>query len=275
MKKSALQWENNRKEKLHAFHWPVSNPKAVICFVHGMGEHCERYHHMADFYNQNGIAMIAYDQIGHGKSEGKKGHIPSLDALLDDVTILLKKADEFYPGVKKILYGHSMGGNVCLNYVLRRKPDLAAFITSGPWVRLAFEPAKALIMLGKMMRNLYPGFSQSSNLNTKDISRDSKVVEIYENDPLVHDRITAGCGMTLMESGEWLLAQKQTVPFPTLIMHGGGDRITSADASKEVADNLQGDVTYKNWKGMYHEIHNEPEKQEVFDYAMDWLNARI
>ncbi len=275
MKKTSLSWENATNQKLFAHDWEIDNPKAVICLVHGMGEHCERYHHVADFYAQHGFAMMAFDHVGHGKSDGKRGHMPNYDNILDDVDLLLKKVDEKYPGIPKVLYGHSMGGNVTLNYILKRNPDISAFVTTGPWVELAFKPPSALVMLGKVMRNIFPGFSQDSGLDTTSLSTDAAVVKAYEEDQYVHGKITAATGMNFMDKGQWLLAQDAKVKIPTLIMHGGDDKITSPDASQKLASQLKGDVTFKRWNGMYHEIHNEVENEQVFNYTLEWLNSKL
>ncbi|MCC7466462.1 MAG: alpha/beta fold hydrolase, partial [Saprospiraceae bacterium] len=134
-----LFWTNAQGLQLFAAHWPVSSPRAVIALVHGQGEHIARYDQMARWYNQHEIAVLGFDQQGYGRSEGKRGHAPSLDALLDDIGLLLEKTREQYPDLPLFLYGHSMGGGLCLNYTTRRDPDLTGLIATGPWIRLAFE----------------------------------------------------------------------------------------------------------------------------------------
>ena len=122
---------------------------------------------------------------------GPRGHITSYDALMDDIASFFIQVDQRYPGLPKFLYGHSLGGNLVLNYALRRKPDLHGVIATGPWLRLAFKPPASQVTLGRLMNGIAPGFTQHSKLNTNGLSHDQAVVSAYDNDPLVHDKISA------------------------------------------------------------------------------------
>lgn len=265
--------------KIYGKAWqPDTTPRAVILLVHGLGEHISRYGHVANFFVSKGIAFMGNDRRGHGKSEGKKGHTKSMVYFLYEIDQLIEEAKTRYPNVPIFLYGHSMGGNLVLNYLLRKK-DIAVkgVIATGSAIRLAFEPSKIMVAIGKIARRIKPDFTQSNQLEVNHISRDKTVVQNYINDPLVHDKLTSETGLGLLEWGEWLRnnAALATAQVPTLIMHGGSDKLTSATGSREFAERLKGDVTYKEWNGLYHEIHNEPEQEQVFKYTLDWLNKYI
>lgn len=261
--------------KLYIKEWKADNPKAVICLIHGFGEHINRYNHFADFFNTNGYAVVGMDHRGHGKSEGKRGHTPQYDSYLDDVETVLKHTQAIYKDLPTFLYGHSMGGNVVLNYMMHRKPVLAGVVVTGPWIRLAFEPKPMMLKLGKMMRSIYPSFTQDSGLDVNAVSKDKAVVEAYKKDPLVSSKITASAGVGLTEAAAYLNELSEEVPTPLLIMHGDEDLLTSQPASEEFSERMKGDITYKKWVGMYHEIHNEPDKIEVFNYTLGWLDSKI
>ena len=162
---------------------PEDRPRAAICLVHGMGEHSGRYVHVADRLTKAGYVLFTFDLRGHGKSEGPRGHTPSYEALMQDISFLLEAANKQFPQLPYFLYGHSLGGNLVLNYVLRYKPQLKGVIVTGPWLRLAFEPPVFKVTFGKVMNKIRPSFSQSSGLDTKALSHDSEVVHAYENDP--------------------------------------------------------------------------------------------
>lgn len=251
--------------------WLTDNPKASIAFVHGFGEHSGRYAHVADFFNKNGYSFFAFDNRGHGQSGGKRGHAPNYDAYLYDIDIFLDYVIAESEGKPIFLYGHSMGGNLVLNYVLKRKPTVKGLIVSGPWIQLAFQPKPVLVTIGKLMRSVAPGFTQDSGLVQSHISKDPAVVEAYKNDPLVHSKITASASIGLLEEAAFLNSYAGTMPVPTLIMHGAEDLLTSQPASEAFAKRVSGPVTYKKWEGMYHEIHNEPQKIEVLNYMLGWL----
>jgi alpha-beta hydrolase superfamily lysophospholipase len=260
---------------IHIHSWIPPQYQAAICLVHGFGEHGGRYAHVADFFNKNGYALVAMDNRGHGKSGGKQGHAPSFDSYLDDIDTFLTAAKQEFGNKPLFLYGHSMGGNLVLNFVLRRNPSiLRGVIASGPWIRLAFEPKPFLLILGKIMRFIYPKFTQDSGLVQSHISKDPSVVETYSKDPLVHGKITASAGVGLTENAAFLNEFAGKMPIPTLIMHGDEDLLTSQPASEEFAKRVSGDVTYRKWTGMYHEIHNEPDKAQVFDVTLNWLNSK-
>lgn len=270
-----LHWENSQDIKLYAAHYPVKNPVAVIALVHGQGEHIGRYTHLATWYNDHEVAVVALDMQGHGRSEGSRGHIKNLDAYLDDIGLLLEKTQELYPDTPLFLYGHSMGGNLVLNYTLRRTPSLTGLIATSPWIRLAFEAPAVKVLVGKLMRKFMPTLTLPTNLASHFISQDKKVVEAYRTDPLVHDKISAAAGIALMEGAEWLNTYSGILTVPLLLLHGTGDRIISPDATKSFFSRVAGDVMHREWPGLYHELHNEKEQEEVFDYTFNWMRERL
>jgi alpha-beta hydrolase superfamily lysophospholipase len=270
-----FEWHWNTHDGLELFSrsWePASTPKAVLCLVHGIGEHTNRYRHVAGALVDAGYALAGFDLRGHGLSEGQRGHAPSLEHFMDDVTAFLEQVERRCPGLPKVPYGHSLGGNLVANYVLRRKPPIPGAIVTGPNFRLAFEPPAAKIALGRMMSNLSPTYSQATGLETAALSRVADVVNAYVTDPLVHDRITASMFVAIMDAGEWALEHAAELSIPMLLMHGSADRLTSAPASQEFARRAGDKVTLKLWDGFYHEIHNEPEQAEVFAAMVTWLD---
>ena len=272
MKISEWTWKSFDGLDMYGRGWiPQGQPKAVIVLVHGHGEHVGRYEHVAAALVEKGYALFGFDLRGHGKSGGPRGHTPSYDALMDDISAFFKQVDERYANLPRFLYGHSLGGNLVLNYALRRKPDLHGVIATGPWLELAFQPPAAQVRLGRLMNGIAPGFTQHSKLDTAGLSHDQTVVSAYQNDPLVHDKISARLFVAIYESGLWALEHAAEFPLPLLLMHGAADPITSAKASREFAERAGDKVTLKVWDGLYHEIHNEPEKAQVFKVMLDWL----
>lgn len=276
MKHSEFEFKTFDGLSLFGQSWqPEDRPRAVVCLVHGIGEHSGRYVHVADSLIQSGYALISFDLRGHGKSEGPRGHIPSYEAIMQDISSLLEVSNKKFPQSPFFLYGHSLGGNLVLNYVLRRQSHLKGVIATAPWLRLAFEPPAFKIALGKITNYIWPSFSQKSGLDTKALSRNLKVVHAYENDPLVHDRISARMFISFYQAGHWVLEHALELPIPLLLMHGGADRLISVEASREFTGKITKNCTLKIWDGLYHEIHNEPEKEEVFKFLIDWLDKEV
>lgn len=264
-----------RNQNLHLLEWSIPNPKGWILLVHGLGEHIGRYQHVAHFFNQNQFSVLGYDHIGHGKSDGERGVVLKYNDLLDDLQQVLEICQQRAVNLPVFIYAHSMGGNIALNFLLKRKPSIAGMITTGAAIKLAFEPNPFVVALGKLTRSIYPSFSQKNQLVVQHISRNSEVIADYQKDDLVHDKIGAELGISLLETGKWLMNYHGESPCPLLLMHGSDDKLTHPDGSKILSTHLTGDVTLKIWSTLYHEIHNEPEQLEVLNFAMGWVNRRV
>lgn len=276
MKTLEWRWKSFDGLDMFAQGWaPDNDPKAVVCLVHGLGEHVGRYAHVGAAFAAAGYALLGFDLRGHGKSGGPRGHTPSYDALLDDMAAFIQQTKERFSGRPCFIYGHSMGGNLVVNYALRRKPDLGGVIATDPFLKLAFAPPAIKVALGRFMNNIAPGFTQANGLETKALSRDPKVVEAYVNDPLVHDKISARLFVGLFDSGQYAFNRPSEFPLPMLLMHGTADRLTSAEASRQFGAAAPKYVTTRLWEGYFHEIHNEPEQVEVLKAMVSWLDAQV
>lgn len=269
-------WTSKDNLNYYARHWEADNAVAVVALVHGFYEHVGRYEHVADHLVKNNISVVAFDQRGHGKSEGQRGHTPTYEMLMHDVDFLLDNVASLEEGKPVFLYGHSFGGNVVVNYTLARKPQIAGSILTGPWFKLAFEPPKAKVTMAKIMNNIFGAYSEKTQIALDHLSRDKSVGERYDADPLVHSEMSARMFTSILQAGDWALKHAADLEIPMLVMHGEGDKVTSSNASTEFAESAPADkLTFKLWKGLYHEIHNEPEQEMVLEYIVDWLKQQV
>ena len=253
----------------------VKNPRAVIFLVHGMGEHAKRYAHVIEYFKNVNIATVAIDLRGHGNSEGQRGHMPSFDHMMHDLTLSLAHVTNDYKGIPVILYGHSMGGNLILNYLLRNSDGVIGAIATGPYLRLGFDPPKWKVLLAKLSANIYPALSQPTGLERVELARSPQIIDEYENDPLVHDRMTASFFINIHQAGINAIARSKELEIPILLMHGSEDRLTSPEGSKDFHANAGSNVTFHLLEGLYHEVHNEPEKNQVFKIQLEWIEALL
>jgi len=254
------------------------SPKALILLLHGLGEHSSRYEHVADFFTHQKIGIYASDRSGHGKSANRRGHINQYEEVFADINQLRKIAQKEYPDTPIFLYGHSMGGGIAIDYLFNQKSDwLQGVIATSPLLEPAFKPPAFLLFLGKIMRNIYPAFTQDNQLDVEKISRDELVVQAYKADPLVHSKVTSETAIGMLSSGlnSLATARQKSLNIPLLLTHGTADGLTSHKATKLLANNLSGDVTLKLWDGLYHETHNEPEKMEVLSFIYDWILQKL
>ncbi len=272
----SISWITKEGIEIYSIHWPTNQAKAVIGIIHGLGEHIHRYEHVAQFFNDKGYAVLGYDRQGHGRSKGKRGHtLNGLKAYLDEIGQLQKHMNDAYPDLPMFLYGHSMGGNLGLNYIIRRQPSIKGAIMTGPHITLSFTPPAVEVAMGKLMRKIYPSYTQANGLDVKALSRDENVVKAYLDDPLVHNRITAATAIGLLESAAFLDEYQQEINTPLLLMHGAADRITNPDGTKRFAERVPGNIELKIWEDFFHEIHNEPEQETVLQFALAWLEKTL
>ncbi|MBL6875905.1 MAG: alpha/beta hydrolase [Chitinophagales bacterium] len=276
MEAKTFNWHQD-ETKLFGQYWKNDSAKAIVAIVHGMGEHSGRY---ADFVVPQlfaaGYSVIAFDQFGHGLTEGKRGHCPNYEAVLNSVENLLSKSSEYLgSNLPTFLYGHSMGGNVVSNYLLTKESHVKGAIISSPMYRLAFDPPAWKLIAGKLMRNIYPAFQERTGLDASAISRDRAAVEKYINDPLVHDKITVNFSLPFFEAGEYAIENAKAMKVPALLIHGTKDALTDYKGSEDFAQNAGKEVSLKLYMDGYHELHNEPNKEAVLADVITWLDKQV
>lgn len=268
---------DNQVGETHMRFWPSQKPcRALLCLVHGLGEHCGRYQHVAGAFNRLGYAVAAFDQAGHGASAGRRGHFPGYPAAASQINAVVAEAvKSIGHEVPVILYGHSMGGNMVVNVVLRDLLQVTplGLVLSGPLFEPAFEPPAWKVLLGKAVYRLWPTLQLTNELDPAGLSRDEKVVAAYLADPLVHGFITAKF-IEVLAGGLWSVNQANRLTLPLLLMHGDQDPITSLVASKSFGA-LAPNCLLKVWPGLRHELHQEPEQDEVLGFVADWLDEML
>lgn len=270
-------WESADGLQIFAQGWEstVIQPKAVVCLVHGLGEHSSRYAHVGESLARDGFILFASDLRGHGRSGGVRGHISSIEDFMTDIDLLLVQARTRYPGLPIILYGHSLGGIQVLHYGLIRKPNIKGVIATSPGLHTELEKQQGKVLAAKVLGSLIPNTLLASGLDPKGISRDEKVVQTYIADPLVHDKISLGFGKIMLGVTDWTLEHAGEFPLPLLLMHGKADKIAFPSSSTEFAASMKGKATLVLWDDAAHELHNEFEKEEFFKTMKLWMNARL
>jgi acylglycerol lipase len=266
---------NSGQQNLSGWYWQAENPIAVVLLVHGFGEHISRYEHVAEKFTAKSISVLGVDLIGHGNSTGKRGHVESMKGFYGCIDSMLDYAKQDLKDLPFVLYGHSMGGNIVLNYQLNnKKSEFCCVLASSPWLKLKLQPSAVQLFLAKTMNSIFPSLQQASDLDVKEISSVESVQEDYANDPLNHDRISVRLFNEIYKNGLHVIENATNIDTPVLIAHGDADAITSADASKEFAANCPS-ATLKLWPDLKHEPHNEHNQDEVIDYYVEWVISNL
>ncbi len=277
MKTFEWEWKSFDGLTMFARGWlPEKEPKAIVCLIHGLGEHIGRYEHVGAAFAAAGYAMLGFDLRGHGKSGGPRGHTPSLEAYFKDMDDFLGEAAKRYPSAPRFLYGHSLGGFLLPSYAITRKPNVRGMIVSSPALRSALHEQKAKIMLVKVLGSIAPTITLSSGLIPEHLSRDPQVVNAYFNDPLVHNKVSTGFGRAALQAIDIIFGRAAQLSVPVLLVYCSEDKIAFPSGTEEFARLApQGLVTLKRYEGLYHEPHNEPEKAEVLKDYIQWLDAQV
>jgi len=267
-------WRSRAGQRVFAREWTPGESAAVgavVALVHGMGEHSGRYRHVAEALAEAGIATLTFDQLGHGLTEGKRGHAGSYEELLEGIDRLLEEAAGRFPGVPVFLYGHSMGGNLTLNYLLRRKPHVTGAVVTSPWLKLAFEPKALQVVAARLMERIYPKYANNHPLEPTHLTSDPLMLAQLREDRLRHGHITAKFFLEIHRAGKYALAHADELQVPLLLMQGDEDKVTSIAASRQFAERAGKRCTFREWPGLQHELHNERQRADVLATIRHWL----
>ncbi len=266
-----------RGSRLYHQSWlPEGDPVAVLLIVHGLAEHSGRYMNVVNHFVPKGYAVYGIDHFGHGKSDGTRVYVQSFDDYLDPLAVFLEKLREWQPGKPIFLVGHSMGGLIAPLFVLKHRPDLPGMILSAPLAKIPQHISSLVITMSKLLSRIVPKLGVE-DIDAGTISRDPDVVRGYDEDPLVYrGKTTARLGAELLKGMQQVQAGAPKITMPVLIMQGGEDKLVDPDDGP-LLHSLVGssDKTLKIYPGLYHEIYNEPERDQVFADMEKWLKDHI
>jgi alpha-beta hydrolase superfamily lysophospholipase len=255
---------------------PETPPKAVVVLAHGLGEHARRYDHVAQRFGEAGLVTYALDHRGHGRSGGKRMLVRDISEFTADFDTLVGIAKREHPALKCVVLGHSMGGGIVFAYGVERPDNYDLMVLSAPAVAAQDLVHPLVAFAAKGLGVLVPGLPVQE-LDYKAISRDPAVVEAYWTDPLVfHGRVPAGVGRALLQVGDTMPQRAPALTAPLLVVHGSADRLIPVDGSRRLVECVGStDVELKIYPGLYHEVFNEPERDQVLDDVVSWITRRL
>jgi acylglycerol lipase len=249
--------------------WPAAGePWAVLVIVHGLGEHSGRYERVAGPASAAGIEVRSFDLIGHGSTGGRRAHIDDWARFLDQVQVHVEEAKT--SGLPVVLYGHSLGGLIALEYTLSERPRPDLLVLSAP----ALDGGAAWQrMLAPALARLAPTLPVPNAITGEQLSRDPAVGEAYFGDPLVLVKATANLGAELFAAMDRTRGAIASLAVPTMVIHGGADVLVTPEASLPLTGHPM--VARHIYPKLRHECHNEPEGPQVVAEVIDWIDGRV
>ncbi len=276
MTNTAQGFINAYGKKIHTHSWPVTQARAQVVIVHGLGEHGGRYSELASSLNQRGYSCYALDHQGHGKSEGEPGFIESFAIFVDTAADFIERVKAQAPDLPCIMIGHSMGGVIASNLLIDHPGLVDICALSGP--ALATDDA-----IGPLQRRLLKGLAvllpkaRVFSVDPTLVSSDPATVAAYRNDPLVLQG--KGCVKLITEilnAAGRALERADAIRIPMLFMHGGADALAHPNGSVRMHDAIAStDKDLVIYPDLYHEIFNEPCRQDIFTELGDWLDQHL
>ena len=254
---------------------PPTEPRGVVAVVHGFTEHGGRYGPLAGELNRHGYAMYALDLRGHGRSEGERVFVRSFDEYLADVELYVDRVRCQQPGKPIFLLGYSMGGTILIRLATLSRLDVRGVILVAPGIMLGRKVFPLLRRLAPWIGRWLPRL-RLVRFGASMLSRDPKVVEAFRNDPYVfHGRFALRTAAEILQTLGQIGAEMQQVTRPLLILHGTGDAVTEPQGSRDLyARAASADKTLKLYDGLYHDLLNEPEKDQVRGDVVAWISER-
>jgi len=258
---------------LHTQAWlPETAPSAVIVLAHGLGEHSSRYRHLAERLVADGRAVYAVDHRGHGRSGGPRANIERFAHVVSDFCTFAGRASRQHPDTPLFLFGHSMGGAIAFASAVRLQDSLSGLVLSGPALAAGDAVPAFQFAIARALSFVAPN-TGAMKLPAAAVSRDPAVVRAYEADPLVmHDSVPARTLVELLQAMTSFPALAKQLRLPVLIQHGTADLLVPLAAAREVHQAIAAQHrTFRPYEGLYHEIYNEPEREQVIGDLLKWL----
>jgi len=242
-------------------------PPVVI--VHGFGEHAGRYDHVAQAIAGTGRSTLAMDLVGHGRSDGRRAVVESMEEVLADIDRLVAKAASTS---KPVLLGHSMGGAFAVAYATANPARLSALVLSAPALHLA-SSSRWQALAVQALAAVAPR-AGVTRIDSAGLSHDPAVVASFYSDPLVwHGSFPARTAVELYRGSRLAVARAGELRLPTLILHGDADPIVPVRSSQQFIAALGSqDKELHIFPGLYHEPFNELSKDEVIAVLVEWLS---
>jgi acylglycerol lipase len=274
MNEASFEGVGGLKIFTRSWHPSTKKSRAVVVIVPGFNSHSGYYEWVAEQLADHGLAVYALDLRGRGKSDGERFYVETFADYVSDVATFITVAKSQQPGLPVFLLGHSAGGVVSCLYTLDHQAEIAGLICESFAHELP-APDFALAVL-KGLSHVAP-HAHVIKLNNEDFSRDPKVVEVMNDDPLIaHEVQPTQTIAEMVRADERLKREFGLITLPILILHGTADKAAKPSGSQHFYDMAGStDKTLKLYAGYYHDLLNDIDKEIVMADIQQWIDRRI
>ncbi len=261
--------------RLNCHEWLAEQPLCTLVLVHGYGEHAGRYAQVAGILNARRISVVAADLRGHGLSSGERGHVAAFEDYHLDIRAMVDHAESLSRGGPIALLGHSMGGLLCVDWLLAGKgQSIFSLALSSPMIACeSFTSFKmGLLRLSSLLRK-----SVGTGLSGAKVCRDQVLALQYDTDPLIFHRASCAWVFEVKRAMDRVAANAARLSLPSLILYAEEDEVVMPSATKSFAESLTvDDLEVEGIPEAYHEIFNEPveARKALIGRVARWLTQR-
>ncbi len=253
---------------------PVAEPRATLVCTHGLGEHSNRYGHLAAAFVARGWRVVGWDLRGHGRSSGPRGDVAEYRWLTEDLGRICARYRA--PGRPLFLFGHSLGGQITLRWLQTAGVSCQGAIIASPWLRLAFDPPWWRRAVARVALRCWPAFVHSTGSRLERLSRDLSHMMSLPDLDLVHHGISSRMYFAVRAAAAQVLAEAPSLHTPLFLLHGDADPVTSHHATCAFFEQVgSADKTLRIYPGSRHETHNDLDRELVIREMCDWSEARV
>lgn len=250
--------------------------RGVVVIVHGAGEHHERYTWVIKQWNEAGFHVVIGDLPGQGARPKHRGHIHSFNEYIETVERWIAEATMYQ--LPLVLFGHSMGGVVVSRYLMEKQPqNIRAVVLSSPCIRLKEMPPAWKRGLAYFLNVFHPSLRFKTHIKEGSATRNKALSNQDLTDPHYVRHVSVRWYLEFQKAMAQCFEGCGKFPdVPLLIIQGGDDRLCDKGTAKRWFEGLEiSNKTYKEWEGLYHEVLNEPERDEVFTYIKNYIDGII
>jgi acylglycerol lipase len=253
---------------------PREKPHATVVIIPGFNAHSGYYEWVAEQFVADGLSVYAVDLRGRGNSDGERFYVEAFEDYVRDVEAVMTVVKSREPGLPILLLGHSAGGVVACLYTLDHQAELTGLICESFAHELP-APDFALAVF-KGLSHVAP-HAHILHLPNERFSRDPKVVETMNNDPLIaHETQPTQTMAAMVRADERLKKEFSQITLPVLILHGTLDKNTKPSGSQHFYDMAGStDKMLKLYDGGFHDLLNDIDKQLVISDITIWINSHL